>query len=114
MLNSVQYGQKVEQSAIRFLEKKGFEILKKNYRQKRKELDIVAKQNKTLHLIEVKSSFSGLNPFFKRNIKTYIESKEFENLNIDISIDLLIFNKNKFNFYENISIDFIVSDKHYC
>lgn len=44
-----------EDIACKFLEKKGFSILARNYRKKWGELDIVARKNNTTHFFEVKS-----------------------------------------------------------
>lgn len=44
-----------EDIACRFLEKKGFDIIERNYLKKWGEIDIVSKQGATIHFIEVKS-----------------------------------------------------------
>lgn len=48
-------GVKGEEIATDFLEKKGYKILKKNYRYKHKEIDIVAKDKNTVVFVEVKT-----------------------------------------------------------
>lgn len=48
-------GQQGEQAAADFLEKKGYHILHRNWRHKRAELDIVAKERHTLIFVEIKT-----------------------------------------------------------
>ena len=56
-------GQKGEEIASKYLEKKGFTIQDRNYRKKWGEIDIVAFKDKVLHFVEVKTvsrrSFGG-------------------------------------------------------
>ncbi len=57
-----QVGKSGEEMAAQYLEKKGYEILHKNWRYSYYEIDIVARKGKKLHFIEVKtrsSSFYG-------------------------------------------------------
>lgn len=44
-----------EELATEFLTKKGYTILEKNWRYQKSEIDIIAKKNKTLIVIEVKT-----------------------------------------------------------
>lgn len=44
-----------ETKACEFLQNKGFEILEKNYRYKHTEVDLIAKKNKLLIFVEVKT-----------------------------------------------------------
>lgn len=44
-----------ENIACMFLEKRGFEILDRNYLRKWGEIDIIAKKNNVIHFVEVKS-----------------------------------------------------------
>jgi putative endonuclease len=48
-------GKKGEELAARFVSKLGYEILEKNYRFKKLELDIIAEHNNELIIIEVKT-----------------------------------------------------------
>lgn len=48
-------GERGEERAIYFLKKKGFKIVEKNYRKPWGEIDIVAKKNGVIHIIEVKA-----------------------------------------------------------
>ena len=52
-------GQEGELLATEYLKNKGFEILAKNWAYKGKEIDIVAKHNKTLIIVEVKTRTSA-------------------------------------------------------
>jgi len=47
-------GKEGEAIAIKFLQKRGYKIIKKNYRNRLGEIDIVAKDNQTICFIEVK------------------------------------------------------------
>ena len=49
------FGKEGEKAAVRFLKKKGYRIIEKNYRNKSGEIDIVAEQDQVLVFIEVKS-----------------------------------------------------------
>ena len=51
-------GKKGEEIAIRFLKKKGYRILEKNYVCKMGEMDIIAREKDTLAFIEVKTRTS--------------------------------------------------------
>ncbi len=53
-------GKKGEEVALRFLKKKGYRILEKNYTCKLGEIDIIAKEKDTLAFIEVKTRTSTL------------------------------------------------------
>ena len=44
-----------EKQAVKFLKKKGFQIIKTNYKTKLGEIDIIAKDNDTIVFIEVKT-----------------------------------------------------------
>jgi len=53
-------GKKGEEVALRFLKKKGYRIIEKNYACKMGEMDIIAKEKDTLVFIEVKTRTSAL------------------------------------------------------
>jgi len=53
-----QVGKKGEEAALRFLKRKGYRILQKNYVCKMGEVDLIAKENDTLVFIEVKTRTS--------------------------------------------------------
>jgi putative endonuclease len=55
MLNSRQrFGQKAEDLAVRHLKRQGYKIVARNYRTKAGEIDIIAREGRTLVFIEVK------------------------------------------------------------
>lgn len=104
-------GQTGESLAARFLERKGYRIVERNYRKKWGEIDIIAKKDDVLHFIEVKAS-AGNNFEYRpeenvrqwkkfrlsRAIRTYFverhisENQEFE---VDVVALLLDFSKKK-------------------
>lgn len=51
-----QYGKESESVAVRYLKKNGYKILEQNYRNKIGEIDIIAKDKKTLAFVEVKAT----------------------------------------------------------
>jgi len=52
------FGKVAENLAVRHLQEKGFEMIERNYRYKRAEVDIIAKQKNLLLFIEVKGRSS--------------------------------------------------------
>lgn len=58
-----QLGQKGEDIAVRFLENKGFEIVARNHREGRTEIDIIAKKEKLLVFVEVKARSSTVHGY---------------------------------------------------
>lgn len=52
-------GAKGEELAARFLEAKGFKIVERNYRARQGEIDLVAREGKTLVFVEVKLDRTG-------------------------------------------------------
>lgn len=58
MLNRKAIGSEGEERAILFLKKRGFKILKKNYRCKMGEIDIIATKNDLITFVEVKTRHS--------------------------------------------------------
>lgn len=55
MNNRAQTGRKGEDSASEYLVRQGYVILERNYRYRRSEIDIIAKKEKLLVFIEVKT-----------------------------------------------------------
>ncbi len=49
------FGEQGESLAVWFLKKKGYKILEQNYRTKLGEIDIIAREKKTIVFVEVKS-----------------------------------------------------------
>ena len=48
-------GKRGEELAVQYLAEKGYEILERNWRNKHKEVDIIAKDSKELVIVEVKT-----------------------------------------------------------
>ncbi len=53
--NSAKTGKKGEDEAARFLSSKGYEILERNFHTREGEVDIIAREGKTLVFVEVKA-----------------------------------------------------------
>ncbi len=53
------FGREGEKAAVRFLKKKGYRIVEKNYRHASGEIDIVAEHDQVLVFVEVKSRADG-------------------------------------------------------
>jgi putative endonuclease len=61
-------GLAAEDIACKYLQGQGFQVMDRNWRRPWGELDIVARQNDTIHFIEVKASarqVSGFEPFLR-------------------------------------------------
>lgn len=58
-MSTVKKGKEAEKLAAHFLETKGYHILEYNYRHKKGEIDLVAKEDTTLVFVEVKMKTSA-------------------------------------------------------
>ncbi len=58
-MNTVELGTLGEQMACDYIRKKDFEIIERNYRFKKNEIDIIAKKDNQLIIIEVKTAEIG-------------------------------------------------------
>ena len=96
-------GKKGEQLAINFLVKKGYEIVERNYRFEKAEVDIIARRKDTLAVIEVKtrSSIDFGNPqdFVKpKQIKNLVKAVDeyvtVNQLDVDVRFDIIAIVKN--------------------
>ncbi len=97
-------GKKGEQLAIDFLLKKGYDILEKNYRYQKSEVDIIAKTEDILVVVEVKTrstpEFGNPQEFVKpkqiqslvKAINNYIEEND---LDTEVRFDIVAIIKNK-------------------
>ena len=59
MSEKINIGKMGEDLAASFLEEKGFEIVKRNYRHKRSEIDLIVKKDNWLIFVEVKTRSSS-------------------------------------------------------
>lgn len=103
-----QLGKKGEQLAVDFLLKNGYEIIERNYRFDKAEVDIIAKKEDALAIIEVKtrstSDFGDPQDFVKpkqiqRLVKAVDEYVSANNLNVEVRFDIIAIVKenNRFN-----------------
>lgn len=60
IMDKLNAGQQGEDLATRYLEKKGYQILARNFRYKRAEIDIIAQKDKLLAFVEVKARSSDV------------------------------------------------------
>ena len=97
-------GKEGEDLAVAYLIKNNYTILERNYRYLKAEIDIIAKKNNVLAVVEVKTrssnSFGNPQDFVKpkqiKNLVTaidqYIETKD---LNVDVRFDIIAIIKNE-------------------
>ncbi len=52
-------GKRGEDAAVRFLRRRGYEIVERNYRGSRYEVDIIAREGEVLSFVEVKTRAAG-------------------------------------------------------
>lgn len=97
MASHNEVGKEGEELALGYLRKNGFEILHCNWRYSRFEIDIIAKKNNLLHIVEVKSRnyFPGAYPeesvtkkkfnFLKNAADEYLfQHPEYKHVQFDI------------------------------
>jgi len=91
-------GTAAEKVAIEYLKKNGYEILEQNWQNHHRELDIIAKKNNIVTIIEVKSLFSNYiqEPYqsVNRNKQRLIISAtnayiRKHNINDDVQFDII-------------------------
>jgi putative endonuclease len=101
-------GKKGEQLAVDFLLRQGYAIVERNYRFQKAEVDIIAKKEDTLAIIEVKtrstSGFGNPQDFVKpkqiqRLVKAVDEYVTVNNLDVEVRFDIIAITKqgNGFN-----------------
>lgn len=97
-------GKQGEQIACEFLLKNEFKILKRNYRYKKYEIDIIAYKNNIIHIIEVKfhKYIDMINLKHKYQYLQNIILAKFDNCFISIDI-IFIDNDLNITFLENIN-----------
>ncbi|WP_298995270.1 YraN family protein [Flagellimonas sp. S174] len=93
------FGHEGERIAADFLMKKGYQILKQNYRYDRAEIDILAQNEDTLIVVEVKSRTSEFleditqvinQGKIKRLVKAADHYVEENNLDLEVRFDVII------------------------
>ncbi len=97
-------GEKGEEMAVLFLQKHGYEILERNWRYKKAEVDVIAQKKEVLAVIEVKTRSSNYfgNPqdfvnqkkiqLLVEAINEYVISKD---LDVEVRFDIVAIVKNK-------------------
>ena len=95
-------GKKGEQLAVNFLLESNYIIIERNYRFDKAEVDIIARKNNTLAIIEVKtrssSDFGNPQDFVKpKQIKNLVKAVDQyvvkNNLDLDIRFDIIAITK---------------------
>lgn len=98
MAHHNELGKKGEQIAVDFLLKKGYDILERNYRFDKAEVDIIAQQNNILAIIEVKTrstaDFGNPQDFVKpqqiqRLVKAVDEYVQVNDLDVEVRFDIV-------------------------
>ena len=93
-----QLGKKGEKLAVDFLLDKGYDIVERNYRYDKAEVDIIAQKGQTLAIVEVKtrstSDFGDPQDFLKpkqiqRIVKAVDEYVLVNNLDVEIRFDII-------------------------
>ena len=93
-----QLGKKGEQLAVDFLLKNDYEIMERNYRFDRAEVDILAKKDTTLAIVEVKTrssaDFGNPQDFVKpKQIKQLVKAVDeyvlVNNLDVEVRFDII-------------------------
>lgn len=93
-----QLGKKGEKLAVDFLLDKGYDIVERNYRYDKAEVDIIAQKGQTLAIVEVKtrstSDFGDPQDFLKpkqiqRIVKAVNEYVLVNNLDVEIRFDII-------------------------
>lgn len=107
MAQHIELGKKGEKLAVAFLQKNGYEILDKNWRFKKAEIDIIALKKDVLAVIEVKtrstSYFGNPQDFVNQKkiqllveaINEYVISKD---LDVEVRFDIVAIIKNNQDF----------------
>ncbi|WP_025742620.1 YraN family protein [Aquimarina pacifica] len=97
-------GKKGEQMAIDLLLKKGYDILEKNYRYLKNEIDIIAQKGGVLVAVEVKTrstiEFGNPQDFVKpKQIQSLVKVIDYyvneQNLDVEVRFDIVAIIKNK-------------------
>jgi len=108
MAQNNELGKKGEQIAVDYLVKNNFDIIERNYRFDKAEVDIIAKKNQILAIIEVKtrssSDFGNPQDFVKpkqiqRLVKAVDEYVTENDLDVEIRFDIIAIVKTGTSYY---------------
>ncbi|KAA1246206.1 YraN family protein [Aquimarina sp. RZ0] len=104
MAKHLELGKEGEKLAIGFLMKNGYDILEKNYRYLKSEIDIIARKDNTIVVVEVKTrstpEFGNPQDFVKpKQIQLLVKAIDYyvisNNLDVEIRFDIVAIIKNK-------------------
>jgi putative endonuclease len=107
---SREVGNIAEDKAAKYLQGLGYEIIDRNFYSRFGEIDIIAKKDKILHFVEVKSgkNFDPVYALTPRKLDKIIKTVNYyilkNKINISFSIDAVIIRGNEIEFLENITI----------
>lgn len=110
MKNTTAIGNLGEESACEYLQKFGYEIVERNYRSRYGEIDIIAKKNKFLVVIEVKKrkntsygrACEFVTPIKQEKIKnTFLMYLTENKIDLQPRFDVIEINNNILNHIEN-------------
>lgn len=105
-----------EEKACIYLQKNGFNIIKKNFQTKLGEIDIIALKNNTLYFIEVKTRsnlnkgypYEAVNKYKINHIKKasyfFVLNSEYKDYKMKIGVISIIIDNNKdiINFFDDL------------
>ena len=115
--NNLHFGTKGELIAKKLLQKNGYKIIKTNFRCRFGEIDIIAKKNKILFFVEVKTRKSfkfgypqeAVNLRKRNKIKNlgelYLKQNNLKNIKMKILVVALILKDNKINYSKIIPVE---------
>ncbi len=101
------FGIEGEKIAVKYLTEKGYQVLRKNYRYLKAEVDIIAQKNNVLAIVEVRSRSTDFiehiaDTVTQKKIKLLVSAADqyvVENdLDVDVRFDIITVLKNKKTF----------------
>ncbi len=102
-----EFGKEGEELAVAFLSKKGYQIIEQNYRYRKAEVDIIAKKDRVLAFVEVKSRRSNYteriaDTVSKKKIKLLVMAADHyliaNEVDLEARFDIITILKNKQTF----------------
>ncbi len=106
---SSKVGYEAELKAANYLKKSGYEILKRNFRSKFGEIDIIAKKSGVIHFVEVKSSikYDPIYAITPAKLKKILACVDYYLLLNEVygpfQIDAILVKGNEIEYIENIT-----------
>ena len=99
-----EFGKEGEQRAVDYLLEEGYAILVRNYRYQKAEIDIIARKEDVLAIVEVKSRSTGFVPHIaetvtKKKMNLLLMAADYfvisEDLDVEVRFDIVTVLKNK-------------------